>query len=495
MMGLNLQDVFKKKEQPETAPRQMHDWRSARFADMAGWAFAVLAVAAGIVEAWFLALFVIKSTGDFDWRFAWAVGNEIAKPSFKWSAQLSLHVLLFAGLLAASAVIIVLSTIWLPAQMMLRGFGRWTRGSLIAVGIGCNAIIIGGGVIAQIENRKAGIRDHQAVEQLGEQARSGLVVTRDRLITDLEKLRTGNSVEAMAARAGSEAWKVRIQLAEQSQAPNLEIIRRNLSAAIAAEQLQSKIDAQQEKIDAAPPPATTAVTVEDEHGKALEGFAGWFGAMRPVLISLALSAIGILATLWSMAAFAAATALKQKDGGDAQTQQTNPAPSNKQDAEDQPEAANSNNASAQGDVGGGEAQAQSAAKTSQVVEDDIFVTGHRRRRTKQRRLRPATLEELRAAGLIMEPEDEAEAVNDRDGTEGTEADRPMDESRLDESAAGSGDDHTGDLGDRDDPEIPVLDDEPKTEDMPEETNRNEQGTKNQEGTETQSVQTEEEAAA
>ena len=61
-------------------------------------------------------------------------------------------------------------------------------------------------------------------------------------------------------------------------------------------------------------------------------------------------------------------------------------------------------------------------------------------------------------------------------------------------AAGSGDDPAGDLGDRNDAEAPVLDDEPDAETMSEEMDRAEQGTENEEGTEAQSVQTEEEVA-
>ncbi len=70
---------LKKKDKPEKLPQVAHDWRSARFAILAGRSFAIIAVAAAFIEAWFLCLFVIKSTGDFDWNFAWAVGSELAK--------------------------------------------------------------------------------------------------------------------------------------------------------------------------------------------------------------------------------------------------------------------------------------------------------------------------------------------------------------------------------------------------------------------------------
>ena len=441
----------------------------------------------------FMVLFCLQFVGKVKFDIDWQWGTKGSH--FSVDIGTILNLLPLFAVLVVSFGILVYAKAWVTyfAEEKER-VAKWLAFSFGMMSIG---VVVLGSLSVNQEARQEDFRTGLIAEEQVENKAAGNDAVIQEKRNQLQKMKEGASWPALAAKSGGKSWREKVALAKERNDPRLQLMESVQTDADEADRRQAEIEdliaANASRTTKAEVKADVGAVMDDPVTKLVRDVSPW----RMPLMVMTMDLILVFGLFLGRARYKRLqaewnAAIRRK--ADAQTQQTKQAAPDEQDAEDKPQAANSNAAGTETETGGDTAQAQSTAETAQTVEDDIFVAGYRRRKTKQRRLRPATLDELRAAGLVTEPEDEIEAVNDRDGTEGTEADQPVDESRLDESAAGAGDDPAGDLGDRSDPEAPVLDDEPDAETMSEEMDRAEQGTENEEGTEAQSVQTEEEVA-
>jgi len=440
----------------------------------------------------FMVLFCLQFVGKVKFDIDWQWGTK--------GSHFSVDIGSILNLLPLFAVLVVSYGILVYAKAWVSYFAEETHkvAKWLAFSFGVMAIgvVVLGSMSVNQEARQEDFRSGLIAEEQVENKVAGDKALIDLKEKELARMQAKPSYQGLAASAGAESWAKKIAMTPATDA-NYRQISRAITDAEAADKLKAEIQsmtvALAQSTTKAEVKADVGAVMDDPVTKLVRDVSPW----RMPLMVMTMDLILVFGLFLGRARYKRLqaewnAAVRRK--ADAQAQQTKQAASGEQDTEEKPQAANSNASGPETETGGDAAQAQSASETAQTVEDDIFVTGHRRRRTKQRRLRPATLEELRAAGLVTEPEDEIEAVNDRDGTEGTEADQPMDESGLDESAAGSGDDFADDLGDRSDPEASVLDDEPEAETMSEEMDWTEQGAEIEEGAEAKSVQTEEEVA-
>ena len=261
---------------------------------------------AGGVEVWWAVLFCIEATGAFEWNVRYASGSTTPL-AFMWDLAFSGHLPTLLGLLAAAIPIIAMGMVWLPMQFAMRGYGRWRRGTLIAVGILCNVLAVISGTVVQNNNRQEHVRDALVVEQRGDAGRAALVARHDAIKARWDTLTEGSTLQAQAARAGVAGWDAYIATARQQaaagtiSAARLALIERARGSAVAAEAYQHQMDDMTGQIAAAAPAAATAAHVEDTSGAGLDAFATAVNVWRPVAVSLNCTLIGILGAWWVMA--------------------------------------------------------------------------------------------------------------------------------------------------------------------------------------------------
>lgn len=269
---------------------------------------ATATIFAAFVEVYWALLFCIEATGQlvghFDMAAAW---NEPGR--FVWDIAFSGNAFVLIGLLAATAPIVMISMVWLPVQFAMRGFGRWRRGTLIAVGLLANAIVIISGTVVMNANRQEQVRAGLVQEQSAEQGRAALQArysaVRERWTTLTEPSNT--TLQAQAARAGVAGWDAYIVTARQQATAGtispqrLALIERARGSAVAAEQYQRDMDNLTGQIAAAAPVAATQTVVRDDVGATLNGFSEQVKVWRPPLIAIGCTLIGILGAWWTLA--------------------------------------------------------------------------------------------------------------------------------------------------------------------------------------------------
>lgn len=267
---------------------------------------ATATILAAFVEVYWAILFCIEATGRVDSNLDYSAGTATAT-AFSWDFAFAAHVPVLLGLMAATVPIIIYSMVWLPMQFALRGSGLWKRGTLIAVGLAANLLVIVSGTVVMNSNRQDHVREALVTEQRGDAGRAALVARHAAIKARWDTLTEGTTLQAQAARAGVAGWDAYIATARQQaaagtiSAARLALIERARGSAVAAEAYQHQMDDMTGQIAAAAPAAATAAHVEDTTGAPLDQFAQQVGVWRPVFVAIICSAIGVLSSWWVLA--------------------------------------------------------------------------------------------------------------------------------------------------------------------------------------------------
>jgi len=269
---------------------------------------ATATILAAFVEVYWAVLFCIEATGRVDSNLDYSAGTATAT-AFSWDFAFAAHVPVLLGLMAATVPIIIYSMVWLPMQFALRGSGLWKRGTLIAVGLAANLLVIVSGTVVMNSNRQDHVREALVTEQRGDAGRAALVARRDAIQSRWATLTdsSNTTLQAQAARAGVAGWDAYIATARQQaqagtiSAARLALIERARGSAVAAEAYQHQMDDMTGQIAAAAPAAATAAHVEDTTGAPLDQFAQQVSVWRPVFVAVICSAIGVLSSWWVLA--------------------------------------------------------------------------------------------------------------------------------------------------------------------------------------------------
>ena len=263
---------------------------------------AVATICAAVVEWYWALLFCIEATGHIDWN--WETGFGSTTPAENaWNFAFAAHIPVLVGLIAATAPIVMLSMVWLPVQFAMRGAGRVRRGSIIAVGILANILVIVSGTVVMNYNRQAEVRDAAVVEQTAAQGRAAIDA---RLAFEQEQLRLAlandNPYLNQAATVGAEEWeRSYVAQARATNDPRLPQLERALGAARAADQRRANIERLTVERATAAPEAASAANVTDTVGAELNTFAQYVEVWRPPFIALICTLIGIFGTWWVIA--------------------------------------------------------------------------------------------------------------------------------------------------------------------------------------------------
>lgn len=263
---------------------------------------AVATICAAVVEWYWALLFCIEATGHIDWN--WETGFGSTTPAEDaWNFAFAAHIPVLVGLIAATAPIVMLSMVWLPVQFAMRGAGRVRRGSIIAVGILANILVIVSGTVVMNYNRQAEVRDALVVEQTADANRAMLTANVDDLRAELETLMNHRSTYvATAASVGAEAYeRDYVTQARTTSDPRLPLIERALGAARRADEIRAQISQARVAVAQATPTAASAANVEDTVGRELNTFAQYVEVWRPPFIALICTLIGIFGTWWVIA--------------------------------------------------------------------------------------------------------------------------------------------------------------------------------------------------
>lgn len=267
---------------------------------------AMATVLAAFVEVYWALLFCIEATGHLNGNFDMAAGST-SPLSFIWDFAFSGNLFVLLGLVAATAPIVMISMVWLPVQFAMRGFGRWRRGTLIAVGLLANAIVIISGTVVMNHNRQEQVRGDLAIEQQAGQNRAAIQAQIDAVNADLDRLtnrQINNEYAATAANVGAVAYQASYMSSEalaRSPESRRDIIVRALGAAQQADALRAQRTDLIGQLAAAPTAAEVAPDVQDDVGAGLNAFAQQVNVWRPPLIAVACTLIGILGAWWTLA--------------------------------------------------------------------------------------------------------------------------------------------------------------------------------------------------
>lgn len=267
---------------------------------------AAATILAAITEWYWAILFCIEATGAIDWNYETAIGSAAA-PSSLWNFAFSTHWPVFLGLLCATVPIVMLSMVWLPVQFAMRGTGRIRRGSIIAVGLLANILVIVSGTVVMNYNRQDQVRESLVIEQTAAAGRGAIQAQIDAVNGDLERLtdrRVNNEYAATAANVGAVAYRAQYMSAEalaRSPESRRDIIVRALGAAERADALRAERTALFQQLAQAPTEAAVAANVEDTVGRELNTFAQYVEVWRPPFIAVICTLIGIFGTWWVIA--------------------------------------------------------------------------------------------------------------------------------------------------------------------------------------------------
>lgn len=264
----------------------------------------VLGAGAMLGEALFMSLFVIRSTGNFEWSLEWVAGNVAGLvPRYEWSLQLQLSPLLFGFLFFASLVIIGWSMLWIPMYLALAGHGRTVRLVLLATGLFCNGLVLAGGFHGQNTNRLEDIRTEEVAVRELDAAVSAAQTRVDTIDHDLGELRGPNdlarpSIQMQACRLGADGWAGVVRQAQSDANINAGVIARASEVAARCDQLRGDRGDAIAALNQARQARQTAVSVREvaaQQSDEATGAASWIDEWRPFGISAGLSMIAIFA--------------------------------------------------------------------------------------------------------------------------------------------------------------------------------------------------------
>ena len=261
---------------------------------------------AATVEWYWALLFCIEATGHIDWNWETGFGSAESAQN-AWNFAFSAHIPVLIGLLAATAPIVMLSMVWLPVQFAMRGAGQWRRGSIIAVGLLANVLVIVSGTVVMNYNRQEQVRDALVVEQTAQAGRGAIEAQIAAVTDDLARLtdrRVNNEYAATAANVGAAAYRAQYMseaALARSPVERRDIIVRALGAAERADALRAERTALFQRLAQAPTQAAVAANVQDNVGAELNTFAQYVEVWRPPFIALICTLIGIFGTWWVIA--------------------------------------------------------------------------------------------------------------------------------------------------------------------------------------------------
>ena len=263
---------------------------------------AAATICAAIVEWYWAMLFCIEATGHIDWN--WETGLGSGQPTTSdWNFAFSAHLPVLIGLMCATAPIVMISMVWLPVQFVMRGSGRWRRGTVVAVGLLANILVIVSGTVVMNYNRQTQVRDALVVEQSADANRAMLQANVEGLQHELDTLMNHRSTYvATAASVGADAYeRGYVAQARATSDPRLPLLERALGAARRADDLRGQILAARQAAATAAPAAATAATVQDDVGATLNSFAEHVTVWRPPAVAAITTLIGILGAWWVIA--------------------------------------------------------------------------------------------------------------------------------------------------------------------------------------------------
>jgi len=263
---------------------------------------AMATICAAIVEWYWALLFCIEATGSIDWNYSTTSGTEVAAANI-WNFAFQSHIPIFLGLVCATIPIVMLSMVWLPVQFAMRGAGMWRRGTVIAVGVLANLLVIVSGTVVMNGNRQEQVRAEIVVEQTAQQGRAAIDA---RLAFEQEQLRLAlantNPYLNQAANVGAEEWeRSYVAQARASNDPRLPQLERALGAARAADARRANIERLTVERATAAPEAASAANVEDTVGAELNTFAQIVEVWRPPFVAVICCLIGIFGAWWVLA--------------------------------------------------------------------------------------------------------------------------------------------------------------------------------------------------
>ena len=266
----------------------------------------IATILAAVTEWYWALLFCIEATGHIDYNWDTAFGSEIPFKSV-WNFAFSAHLPVLIGLLAATAPIVMISMVWLPTQFTMRGAGRVRRGSLIAVGILANILVIISGTVVMNGNRQDHVRETLVVEQSAAQGRAAIQAQIDALTEDLNTaMNNRNAYLAQAASVGAiggaaEWERSYVEQARASNDPRLPMLERATGAARAAESAVARRNALRQQLAQAAPEAATAANVQDDVGATMNTLAQHLEVWRPPFVALICTLVGIFGAFWIVA--------------------------------------------------------------------------------------------------------------------------------------------------------------------------------------------------
>ena len=264
---------------------------------------AAATVCAATVEWYWAILFCIAATGKLG--IAWATATGSSEPTTgSWHFEFSiLDVSVLVGLIVATLPIVMLSMVWLPVQFAMRGAGRWRRGTLVAVGILANILVIVSGVVVMNMNRQEHVRAALVTEQTAGAQRAMLQANVDGLQHELDTLMNHRSTYvATAASVGAAAYERNyVAQARATNDPRLPQLERALGSARRADELRAQILAARQTAATAAPEAATQANVQDDVGAGLNTFAQYVEVYRPPFVALICTLIGIFGAWWVVA--------------------------------------------------------------------------------------------------------------------------------------------------------------------------------------------------
>jgi hypothetical protein len=263
---------------------------------------AMATILAAVTEWYWAVLFCIEATGSIDWNYETAIGAGVASSSL-WNFAFSTHWPVFVGLVCATVPIVMLSMVWLPVQFSMRGSGRWRRGSVIAVGVLANILVIVSGTVVMNYNRQDQVREAVVMEQTAAQGRAAIDA---RLAFEQEQLRLAltneNAYLNQAASVGAAEWeRSYVAQARATNDPRLPQLERALGAARAADERRANIERLTIERATAAPEAASQANVADTVGAELNTFAQYVEVWRPPFIAVICTLIGIFGAWWVLA--------------------------------------------------------------------------------------------------------------------------------------------------------------------------------------------------
>lgn len=267
---------------------------------------AMATICAAVVEWYWAILFCIEATGGIDWNYQTTTGSAVAAAS-TWNFAFETHWPIFLGLVCATIPIVMLSMVWLPVQFAMRGTGMWRRGTVIAVGVLANILVIVSGTVVMNGNRQEQVRAGLVVEQQAQANRGAIEAQIAAVNDDLARLtdrRVNNEYAATAANVGAVAYRAQYMSPEalaRSPESRRDIIVRALGAAERADALRAERAGLFQQMAQAPTEAAVAANVEDEVGAGLNTFAQVVEVWRPPFVAVICCLIGIFGAWWVLA--------------------------------------------------------------------------------------------------------------------------------------------------------------------------------------------------